>query len=193
MTWGDTGVSWYYPQDDQYFTPAWIQFNAINIHYYYLVLGYSTVGAQGGIYPERKEWLITGNTTWTVPYTGNYFVELYGGGGYGADATNTELTGLEYLGGSSCQTYEAITLNKGEAISVVIGTYGDPRTGQSATGTQFGSYSVAAGGNATSTSGGVGSGNKGTTLQETRAVSNENKNPNNGRFGDVYGYGSGRS
>lgn len=34
-------------------------------------------------YPQRKEWLITTDSTWTAPYTGNYFVELYGGGGYG--------------------------------------------------------------------------------------------------------------
>ena len=162
------------------------QFNIPSQFYPYAAIG----GYDRG---QVTEYLIAQSGTWTVPKTGRYYIELYGGGGYGVDATNTELSGLEYLGGSSCQTYNAITLNKGEAISVVIGTYGDRRTGKSATGTQFGSYSVAAGGNATSTSGGVGSGNKGTTLQETRATSANAKNPNNGRFGDVYGYGSGRS
>ena len=48
MTWGDTGVSWYYPQDDPYYPPAGNQMNAINTTYYYLVLGYSNDGEQGG-------------------------------------------------------------------------------------------------------------------------------------------------
>ena len=47
MTWGDTGVSWYYPQDDQYYPPSGNQMNAIDTTYYYLVLGYSNDGEQG--------------------------------------------------------------------------------------------------------------------------------------------------
>ena len=47
MTWGDTGVSWYYPQDDQYYSPSGNQMNAIDTTYYYLVLGYSNDGEQG--------------------------------------------------------------------------------------------------------------------------------------------------
>lgn len=158
------------------------QFNMPGGFYYFAAIG----GYDRG---QITEYLITSSGTWTVPKTGRYYIELYGGGGYGAVA-DTDLHGLDYIGGSSCQTYEAITLNEGEAISVVIGTYGDPRTGVSSTGTQFGSYSVAAGGNATSTSGGVGSGNKGTTLQGAHTSSDDIKNPNNGRFGEIYGYGS---
>lgn len=47
MTWGDTGVSWYYPQDDQYYSPSGNQMNEANTTYYYLVLGYSNDGEQG--------------------------------------------------------------------------------------------------------------------------------------------------
>lgn len=47
MTWGDTGVSWYYPQDDQYYPPSGNQMNAVDTTYYYLVLGYSNDGVQG--------------------------------------------------------------------------------------------------------------------------------------------------
>ena len=39
MTWGDTGVSWYYPQDDQYYSPSGNQLNAINTTYYYIIIG----------------------------------------------------------------------------------------------------------------------------------------------------------
>lgn len=46
MLWGDTGVSWYYPQDDQYYSPSGNQMNAIDTTYYYLVLGYSNDGEQ---------------------------------------------------------------------------------------------------------------------------------------------------
>ena len=47
MLWGNTGVSWYYPQDDQYYSPSGNQMNAIDTTYYYLVLGYSNDGEQG--------------------------------------------------------------------------------------------------------------------------------------------------
>lgn len=46
MTWGDTGVSWYYPKDDQYYSPSGNQMNAIDTTYYYLVLGCSSDGEQ---------------------------------------------------------------------------------------------------------------------------------------------------
>ena len=44
MLWGDTGVSWYYPQDDQYYPPSGNQMNEANTTYYYLVLGCSSDG-----------------------------------------------------------------------------------------------------------------------------------------------------
>ena len=46
MLWGNTGVSWYYPQDDQYYSPSGNQMNEANTTYYYLVLGYSNDGEQ---------------------------------------------------------------------------------------------------------------------------------------------------
>ena len=136
------------------------------------------------------EWTITQSGTWTVPRTGRYMLELYGGGGYGAQAANA-MPGVEYLGGSSCQTYEAITLNEGQKISVVVGTSGNPNGSVSPTGTQFGSYSVSAGGNATSAGGGGGAGNKGTTTSNRYDASKGNKNYSNGKLGGLYGYGSG--
>ena len=39
MTWGNINVSWYYPQDDQYYPPAGNQMNKDGTIYYYLVLG----------------------------------------------------------------------------------------------------------------------------------------------------------
>ena len=39
MLWGDTGVSWYYPQDDQYYSPSGNQMNEANTTYYYLIIG----------------------------------------------------------------------------------------------------------------------------------------------------------
>lgn len=47
MTWGNSNVSWYYPQDDQYYPPAGNQMNTDGTVYYYLVLGYSNDGEQG--------------------------------------------------------------------------------------------------------------------------------------------------
>ena len=47
MLWGDAGVSWYYPQDDQYYSPSGNQMNAADTTYYYLVLGCSSDGEQG--------------------------------------------------------------------------------------------------------------------------------------------------
>lgn len=44
MLWGNTGVSWYYPQDDQYYSPSGNQMNEANTTYYYLVLGCGSDG-----------------------------------------------------------------------------------------------------------------------------------------------------
>ena len=212
MMWGDTGVSWYYPRDGQYFSTAGLQFNEIKRTYYYLVLGYSTVGEQGGIYPERKEWLITGNTTWTVPYTGNYFVELYGGGGWGdgshwySDNVGTTHTILAE-GGSSCQSYESLLLTKNSKMTITIGTgayYDSLGKLVNATGTNFRTYSVAGGGNGQvlmasditniQAIGGAGAGNKGTTRAvDVKGDASARVHPNysKGIYAKHFGYSNG--
>ena len=165
--------------------------SAQSSHYQYNIGGQTYYYAAIGGYDRGQslsEWIITQSGTWTVPKTGKYYLELYGGGGYGALVN--DFWSHTYLGGSSCQSYEAITLNKGQAISVVIGRQGNYKGNVSPTGTQFGSYSVAAGGNATPYNGGkggAGSGNKGTTIE---GDSVNEKNYSNGKFNMVYGYGS---
>lgn len=117
--------------------------------------------------------------TWTVPYTGNYFVELYGGGGFG-DIKTYWVNDVNYAafaeGGSSCQSYESLHLTKNSKMAITIGIGASKMRGASvatnATGTSFRTYSVAGGGNGQvsvnnttniQAIGGAGAGNKGTT------------------------------
>lgn len=127
------------------------------------------------------EWTITQSGTWTVPRTGRYYIELYGGGGAGAS------TG--YPGGASCQSYDSISLAKGQSFSVIVGAAGYAYSGTVENGgsTTFGSYSV---NGATSSTGwgnfGKGAGNKGVTpTSETDYVYST------GTQGKYYGYGLG--
>lgn len=208
MTWGDTGVSWYYPQDDPYYPPSGNQMNAINTTYYYLVLGYSTVGEQGNIFPDRKEWTVTRNMTWTVPYTGNYFVELYGGGGSG-NIKSYWVNDVNYVafaeGGSSCQRYESLHLTKNSKMVITIGIGASKvrssEAATNATGTSFRTYSVAGGGNGqvsvennttnNQAIGGTGAGNKGTTRKANSkgtVGSTYSINYSNGIYAKQFGY-----
>lgn len=41
MLWGDTSVSWYFSQSDQYYDPSFNQMNEANTTYYYLIIGES--------------------------------------------------------------------------------------------------------------------------------------------------------
>lgn len=208
MMWGDTGVSWYYPRDDQHYSPEGLQFNAINTTYHYLVLGYSTVGEQGNIFPYRKEWTVTSNMTWTVPYTGNYFVELYGGGGSG-DIKSYWVNDVNYVafaeGGSSCQRYESLHLTKNSKMVITIGIGASKvrssEAATNATGTSFRTYSVAGGGNGqvsvennttnNQAIGGAGAGNKGTTRKANSkgtVGSTYSINYSNGIYAKQFGY-----
>lgn len=212
MTWGDTGVSWYYPQDDPYYPPSGNQMNAIDTTYHYLVLGYSTVGEQGNIFPDRKEWIVTSNMTWTVPYTGNYFVELYGGGGCG-DIKTYLVNDVNYVafaeGGSSCQSYESLPLTKNSKMVITIGIGASKRRGSAvatnATGTSFRTYSVAGGGNGQvsvndttniQAIGGAEAGNKGTTRKansKDTVGSTYSINYPNGIYAKQFGHSDGVS
>lgn len=115
------------------------------------------------IWGGQTEWTITSSGTWTVPKTGKYYIELYGGGG------STALRSY-YLGGTSCQSYDSVTLTQGDVVSVTIGeagtsyydsSIGSPVTKDGGT-TTFEQYSVDGGKSGTESNGGQGAGNKGT-------------------------------
>lgn len=162
------------------------QYNkAGQIYYFAAIGGYD----MGGVVTE---WLITSSGTWTVPRTGRYMIELYGGGGGAWNNPYNDL--FSYQGGSSCQTYDSVMLTMGNKINVSIGVGGgysnstEPAPNPlDSTGTTFGSYSVAGGGRATGSSGGAAAGNKGTG--GTVGGANIATNPSSGKFGNLYGYG----
>ena len=158
------------------------QLNSSGTTYYYAAIGGYDMG---GV----TEWVITSSGTWTVPKTGRYYIELYGGGG-AAWRTNPDDFNA-YQGGSSCQSYNNVQLNKDAVISVSLGVGGGVSTSSNttpspaeATGTTFGSYSVAGGGRAMSAIGSA-AGNLGTDGH--RGISGPNSS--NGKYGALYGYG----
>lgn len=158
------------------------QRNYSGLTYYFAAIGGYDMG---GV----TEWIITSSGTWTVPRTGRYMIELYGGGGGAWNNPYNDF--FVYQGGSSCQTYDSVMLTQGNTINVSIGVGGGYSNYPSSapnpldsTGTTFGSYSVAGGGRATGSSGGAAAGNKGTVGGNNGAT-----NPSSGKFGNVYGYG----
>lgn len=163
-------ISWYSDSDaDQ-------QFNTSGLTYYFAAIGGYDMGG-------ATEWIITSSGTWIVPRTGRYYLELYGGGG-GLVGLNESASG-----GSSCQSYNFVSLTKGDSISVSLGTGGGMigETTRVATGTTFGSYSVAGAKNSVNGTAGAGAGNLGTDGKT--GLSSTMKNPSSGKYGDTYGYG----
>lgn len=139
------------------------------------------------------EWTITQSGTWTVPRTGRYMLELYGGGG-GVSDSDSIGGGLAVQGGSSCQRYDSISLTAGDSIPITIGvrgTYNLSGTTRDATGTSFGTYSVDGGGtgDGITDTGGSGSGNLGTSGRVISYSTTNKYNNNNGTFGSLYGVG----
>ena len=137
--------------------------------------------------------MITSSGSWTVPRTGRYYLELYGGGG-GVFNTNEISRGKAVQGGSSCQSYSSISLTEGDSIAVTIGVGGSYRADNlkdPATGTSFGMYSVDGGGtgNGRTPTGGSGSGNLGTAGSVISYSTTKKYNNNNGTFGSTYGVG----
>lgn len=171
LEWGENSVSWYFTTTSSVSSPEALQLNSNGLTYYFAAIGGYDMGGQ-------TEWTITQSGTWIVPRTGRYYIELYGGGGMNQQSTS-------YLGGSSCQSYDSITLTKGMSVNVSIG-YG--ATATDGTGTTFGNYSVVAGGNGTRVSGGAGAGNLGTTGGST-SNPNVDINASKGSLGSKYGYG----
>ena len=160
-------ISWYSDSS------AREQYNDKGKTYYYAAIGGNDIG-------EATEWLWTSNASFTVPKTGRYTLELYGGGG---GSVNNSL----YTGGSSCQTYDEINLTKGESFAVTVGTAGVGWTGRQGGASSFGSYTVAGATNATISSGGNGAGNKGANGSGTGYGGH---NYPSGSFGTKYGYGT---
>ena len=172
-------ISWY-AQDTG--ATAAAQLNAEGVEYRHMYAGYYD-DSYGPV--DR---LITASGTFVIEKTGKYYIELYGGGGKGY--TSNAISS----GGSSCQSYSGVQLNKGEAINVVIGAANGGTTGGT---TSFGSFSVAGGGNASRSGAGTGSGNLGKdgvsmaipSKPETGTI--VANTVSDGIYGAEYGYGGG--
>lgn len=151
------------------------------IYYFAAIGGYD----MGGM----TEWIITSSGSWTVPRTGRYMLELYGGGG----GTPRALSSSGYTGGSSCQHYDSVSLNVGDTIQVVIGAAGKSSSGVTSGGsTSFGSYTVLGGGAASDSAVGGAAGNYGKSgVRVTR--NSDVQTYNDGVFGTMYGVGSSNS
>ena len=158
------------------------QSNASSVVYHFAAIGGYDLGGP-------TEFLITSNGTWTVPRTGRYYIELYGGGG-GSFRSGTGEAG--YAGGSSCQSQASVSLTAGSSVSVTIGTKGRGGNYMALAGgaTTFGSYTVNGGGASDASSGGAGAGNLGQS-GTARSIGNIAVTTNNGVYGSVYGCGAG--
>ena len=144
------------------------QRNSTNTPYYYAGIT--------GISPSN-EFLIVQSTEWYVPKTGRYYMELYGGGG--SSPYNSH-----WVGGSSCQTFDSITLTKGDVISITVGKANSGATDGT---TKFGQYSVQGATAATDSAIGKGSGNKG---KDGWYDQNQNVyNYSDGELGQRFGFG----
>lgn len=129
------------------------------------------------------EWTITQSGTWTVPKTGRYMLELYGGGGGAPHG------GYKFSGGSSCQSYDSISLTAGTNVNISIGVGGT--NDAASTGTTFGNYSVGGAGNSKQShvnNTGLGVGNKGTNGFEN-GIAYKQKTLSTGHLASDYGYG----
>ena len=98
--------------------------------------------------PVGTTWTITEDTTWEVPATGSYQIEMHGGGGGGAQSSSTLASG-----GGSGEIYEQ-SLIKGSMIAVTIGVGGEAgpesaygsNSGEDGGTTTFGTLSLPGGG-----------------------------------------------
>lgn len=169
-------ISWY-SDKNQYG-----QMNDLGSAYKFAAIGGCDMGGE-------TEWIITSSGTWTVPKTGRYMLELYGGGG----GTPRALSSNGYTGGSSCQHYDSVSLNVGDTIQVVVGEAGKSSSGVTSGGsTSFGSYTVLGGGAASNSGAGDAAGNYGKSgVRVSR--NNDVQTYNDGVFGTMYGVGSSNS
>lgn len=147
-------VSWYYSAGGS--GAAEFQLNISGVTYLYFAVLESIYTPYVG-----QTWIITENTTFTVPVTGNYKLELHGGGG-GAGGNFTTGSGSSWTtgydggaGGGSGEVYNNISLTANTQQYITIGQGGvkgnggsgsNPATaGQQGGTTSFGSYSIAGG------------------------------------------------
>ena len=184
-------ISWY-AQDTG--ATAAAQLNAEGVEYRHMYAGYYD-DSYGPV--DR---LITASGVFVVEKTGKYYIELYGGGGGGhVLGDDTKPTSIA-SGGSSCQSYSGVQLNKGDVINVVIGAGGAGSNSSHSPGanggtTSFGSLSVAGGGGGSKTAGGTGSGNLGKSgefvANPRNSVAGLGSTVSDGVYGADYGYGGG--
>lgn len=168
----DGNTVFYYSEDDSSY-----QANMTNQLYSFAAIGGYDMGGP-------TEWLITTSGSWTVPKTGRYMLELYGGGG----GTSRAYRESGYTGGASCQHYDSISLTIGESVNIVIGS---GVSGNEVGGTtSFGSYSVSGGGGTNGENAGAGAGNYGAA--GVYRVRNETGGVyGTGAFSTIYGDGAG--
>lgn len=177
-------TDWSTPSKISWYSISGTQFNESNTQYCYVLLSTDKIAP--------FEITFTTNTTYTVPVTRNYLLELYGvgGGSYGSG----------YQGGSSCQRYDSISLTKGTSITIKIAKWNSPS--ESAVTiieptTKFRSYTVEnAGKYGSRLSWGTNyyepvAGTKGTGNLGTDGTTEDNSiNASLGKLGSTYGYGS---
>lgn len=168
----DGNTVFYYSEDDSSY-----QANMTNRLYSFAAIGGYDMGG-------ATEWVITSSGSWTVPKTGRYMLELYGGGGGTARYKGSS----GYTGGASCQHYDSISLTSGENINIVIGSRGSGNNAGGAT--SFGSYSVSGGGGTYGENAGAGAGNYG-AAGVYRARDKRDNVYGTGVFSTTYGYGAG--
>lgn len=123
------------------------------------------VNVNGSI-PAGQMWIFTANQAWEVPATGNYQVELHGGGGSGGISANTyylgdssTLRGFYGGGGGGSGQRSTIALQKGVSIPITIGSGGSATSTTDGGASSFGTYLSVSGGKAgawNTSSGGVG-------------------------------------
>ena len=153
------------------------QGNESSIIYYFAAIGGYDMG-------RLTEWLITSSGPWTVPKTGRYMLELYGGGG-GTSRSSSSVSG--YSGGASCQHYDSVSLVARNNIDIVVGS-GVKGQGNGGS-TSFGSYSVSGGGGSSDKVAGAGAGNYGAIGKFQDAHTTE-RNYGSGVFSELYGCGA---
>ena len=170
-------VSWYAISET---ATAADQLNEQGVEYRHMYAGY-----YDNSYPPVDR-LITASSIFVVEETGKYYIELYGGGGKGTYSGESMIWPDSIAsGGSSCQSYSGVQLNKGDVVNVVIGAANGGTT-------SFGSLSVAGGGAGSGAAGGTGSGNLGKNgvlvADPSTGISNT---VSDGIYGAEYGYGGG--
>ena len=107
--------------------------------------------------PVGTTYLYEEDGTFEVPATGNYQVELHGGGGYPYVNSDGSIIFSVATGGGSGEIFN-LYLTSGEKYDITLGT-GATNIWQSTGGSSsFGNYAIAGGGGASSSSSGAASG-----------------------------------